>query len=446
MKRWIDSDAFLTVKRRRKRLKRKEVLARRAMSTPGGGRKRRQPSFPSASLVGWLASAEKGVEKREIGTQCLLKIPETFSVIRNPEEVIRMLAYVADVARSPRKISSLFFDHSRMQVYDLAAEQTLDTVASEIFRTYQTGGQRLRIGGLLPQDEATARFLRAIGIIRHLNISHEYVSPTVEETLEIFVAHRRAAAEEIVFGSQDRKSRETRRFVDHINKCLRRNKRELSSSGVERLATYAGEILANAEEHSGRGEWLLAGYLDNSTSTHMCEIAVLSFGETFAETFMKLDIGSFPMRQVQPYLEAHISKGLFSPKWTMEDLLTVVALQGGISCQNTSELDTRGKGTIDLISFFQQMHDECAAGASTPCEMAILSGRTHILFDGTYRLGRDSTNRDVIAFNPSNSLEDSPDDRFVRHLKYKLPGTAISMRFSLSPEDTTTTSVASMHS
>ena len=64
--------------------------------------------------------------------------------------------------------------------------------------------------------------------------------------------------------------------------------------------------------------------------------------------------------------------------------------------------------------------------------MAMLSGDTHILFDGTYRMGPDSTGRDVLAFNQSNSLAEPPDSNYVRHLQgVRFPGTVVSIRFPL---------------
>lgn len=368
-----------------------------------------------------------------------LIVPAKFSVISNPEEFLDTLNELVSLRNVRGQLTEIFFDHSNMVEYDLAAEQALDTIAADYRTAFRFQNTRLRFRGTYPNDPAISRFLRAIGIIRRLGAERDQIRPDEQAGLEVFVAHRSKGAEEVVFAAQDAKSRQTRKFVDHINACLARSGRELSAEGIERLATYAGEILANAEEHSNRGEWLLAGYLDDSTDEHMCEIAVLSFGRTFAETFRALDIDSYPLRQVDPYLKAHSEKKFFSKKWELDDLLFLVALQGGISCKNSSDKDTRGKGTIDLISFFEQMHDECAQGSATPCEMAILSGRTHVRFDGTYRLKRDSTGRDVIAFNPSNSLVDAPDPDYVRRLARSFPGTIISIRFSLQPAFTVAT-------
>jgi hypothetical protein len=64
--------------------------------------------------------------------------------------------------------------------------------------------------------------------------------------------------------------------------------------------------------------------------------------------------------------------------------------------------------------------------------MAILSGKTHILFDGTYQMAPDASGRNVIAFNAQNDLSSKPDPKYVRNLGGDgFPGTVISIRFPM---------------
>lgn len=434
MKKPPESEKTVSAKRLRKKLKRKEKLALRARAEFNPNRSRRgKLRFEPTGLLSWLSRKMGEAVTRNIRADNItVRIPKTFSIISDPEGAIEALARLVSVVSS-RRVRLIFFDHQEMDSYDLAAEQIIDVVAEELDRVYRYAGWPLRIGGLYPKTDEARRFLKAIGIIKHLKLAEEYLPSEEQERLEIFVAHRRQGKEDVVVGKSDRKSNETKRFVDHINKCLKRNGRSLTAFGIERLSTYTGEILANAEEHSGRGEWLLAGYLDNSTGEHSCEIAVLSFGDSFADTFIRLDQKSFARSQIEPYLRAHRSRKLFTPSWAVDDLMTLVALQGGISSRNLSDMDTRGQGTVELIGFFEKMHDEGVGTSSGKCEMAILSGHTHIRFDGKYRLGSDSMQRDVIAFNGANSLEDPPDSHYVRRLPLKFPGTVVSIKFPLQP-------------
>ena len=432
-----EPEKFLTEKRLHKSLKRKRLIEQRSGSTRVAGKGPGPRNlFFTDSLIGFVARGIGDTYRQKVNYPTIA-IPERFSIISDPDAVIGTLNELVGPAVYSRHFSGIFIDHSNVVEYDLAAEYVLGTIASEIQRTYRMARKPIRFIGRFPSNIAERRLLTAIGIVKLLGASHnDWTTQMNAGDLQIFQAHRRQGDEEIAFGSRDRKSNELVKFVDHIDNCLRYNGRALSPFGTESLATYTGEVLANAEEHSKRGEWLLAGYLDNSTDEHMCEIVVVSFGDTFAESFRRLPLHSYAWIKLQPYLDAHVAKKIFSPKWEIDDLLALVALQGGVSCKNTGPYDTRGKGTIDLIRFFEEMHRECTSGSQSKCEMAIITGRTYIKFDGTHSLRQDSTGRDVIAFNDSNTLEDAPDPKYVRRLANKFPGTIISMRFSLQPKFT----------
>ena len=84
-----------------------------------------------------------------------------------------------------------------------------------------------------------------------------------------------------------------------------------------------------------------------------------------------------------------------------------------------------------MIEFFSDL-------ASGKPQMAVVSGKTHILFDGKYRISPvnvGSETRKVIAFNASNSLLERPDPNYVRSLQYHFPGTLVSLKFQLKRAD-----------
>lgn len=69
--------------------------------------------------------------------------------------------------------------------------------------------------------------------------------------------------------------------------------------------------------------------------------------------------------------------------------------------------------------------------------MTILSGNTHILFDGTYTLKEKKINKTttkVIAFNSTNDLKKRPNEKYVKILENKFPGTIISCEFYVDRE------------
>lgn len=372
--------------------------------------------------------------------QILVSVPKTLSIIEAPEGAIKLVARFAKAAMSPRRIRSIFFDHSKLENYDLAANALLDVVASELDSQYTVRGSRLslRCKGALPTNPRVRRFIRAIGIIKHLDVKHEAPSKKESTSIEVFdvrLKHYSPAAKKISAGRRDKVAK---KFVDHIRKCLAKINRELTPSGVTRLTEYLTEILNNAEDHAGLIDWTLQGYLDGSAATAFCEIAIFNFGSSIADTLRALPRDCYTWKQIAPYIDMHEGHQFFGPDWREEDLLTVMALQPHVSSKNHSENDTRGQGTVDLIQFFQTVFEECAE-AKSDASMAILSGSTHINFDGTHKIqGGAAGARPVIAFNKNNDLRERPDKKYVRPLgSSKFPGTIISIRFPLSSDSLT---------
>ena len=267
-------------------------------------------------------------------------------------------------------------------------------------------------------------------MVRNLEVEHEYLREDESKNLRVF---RRCSTTKsfATFDAADFKEKTTRSFVDHINACLKDHDRRLTDEAVQKLSDYTGEIIANAEDHSGNYDWSIIGYLDNDADSHMCEINIFNFGKSISETFRSLKSDAYIMTQISPYLEAHRKKSFFSPGWNEDDLLTLVALQGHISSKNLNMHDDRGQGTVDLINFFQKVHSECTCEKNSSARMAILSGSTFILFDGKYMMEADARGRQIIAFNDTNDLNDAPDKKYVYNIDNHFPGTLIAIRFQL---------------
>ena len=359
-----------------------------------------------------------------------IKIPSNFSLIENPKEALTAIYKLANTTRNNEKIKCFNIDHSNMTNVDLAAEAILDLVATEIDREYKSRNRKLQFKGYYPNSNRLQRLLRGIGIIKSLHIKHEYLPQSQESKIEVFVRNSKKQGADV--GSLSYVELTAKNFVDHINKCLKRIDRELTEDAVDRLSTYTGEIIGNAEEHSGENSWHIAGYYDDHDESQLCEIAIFNFGKTFAETFTELSQDSFAYQAISPYILKHRVNNFFTSGWDENDLLTLVALQGDVSSKNESKDDTRGNGTVEMIEFFDKISREIAPNDSTP-EMAIISGSSHIRFDGSYSLVDDDSGRKIIAFNSQNDLNYPPDAQYVSNLApLYFPGTLIGIRFTMS--------------
>lgn len=281
-------------------------------------------------------------------------------------------------------------------------------------------------------------------MIKDLDVTQELLSEEQKSKLNLFNKRSVGNLQKITSGSSAPSESAAKKFVDYINACLARINKGLTMDAIDLLSEYAGEVLANAEEHGGLGDWTIRGYYDPLHDEHNCEIAIFNFGKTIAETFIELPKDSYAFQVVQPYIELHNKNGLFSDKWTKETLLTLVALQGDISSKNVSITSDRGQGTVEMIQFFQKIHTECCESGYVKSKMAVLSGSTHILFDGSYQMLEDSYGRKIIAFNKENSLALPPDNNCVKGFNSILfPGTIISMKFIL--EETSLKAVSVNH-
>ncbi|MDH5368462.1 MAG: hypothetical protein OEW99_00440 [Gammaproteobacteria bacterium] len=432
MKRISKSDKFLNAKRYAKLLKKNKNLR---------NLKRRQRKLNLLEnkiyTSQFLSESSPYSVKSGFSLSNDIVIPEVFSIISSPEAALSTFSQLVFNARHKKNLKKVSIDHSHMKEVDLAAEFILDRAAVELLKEKKSRQIKLNMTGFYPLDKRLRRYIKAIGIIKNLDIKHEFLTLKEESNLEIFERQNNRLSRQEGMGVTDYKEQIVIDFVEHINKCLNKNGSELTLEAIDELMEYTGEILSNAEDHSGSEDWTIAGYYDHEEDNHICEIAIFNTGKSIAETFLELNPSSYAYKCIEPYILAHEKSSLFTESWKKEDLITLASLQGNISTKNISSNDTRGQGTVEMIEFFQQIYRECNTKASSCAKMAILSGSTHILFDGKYEIISNNTGRKVIAFNAENDLNKLPDKKYIKNIKnHFFPGTIISIRFPLQESQT----------
>ena len=425
---------FLSIKRQRKLLARQKSAreAHRDRSRAERHRLARAHAFGTSSVIASMLARAAVRPPEEAADRVVLVVPTVFSMLDEPELVLGLVTSLA--ARTRNQLpSEVFVDLSNVVTQDLGAHVLIDKLVDELTQESRASNRPIRWRGTYPKDPARARLIRATGIIRQLKISHEYLPAAEAAALKVFQRQCRHYLVPTRPANVDDKSIAVKRFVDHVDACLAGAGRRLTLPARSRLCDYVGEILDNAEQHAQMSDWSVQGYLDMSLAEPMCEVAILNFGKSFAQTLLDLPGDDYTSRQVAEYLDLHAKNGWFGTGWRREDLLTLIALQGMVSCKNTTEDSTRGQGTADLIEFFQQMHDECNVATGRQARMSIVSGGTRVVFDGTYRIRPNQHGTRIIAFNAANDLAQQPDRKFVRSLAGgSLPGTLIAIQFPLS--------------
>lgn len=428
----FDVPRYLGIKRERKKFKKqRKIDLKHRLEIQR--KKTFEENFGSSSkIIDLMAhghSAIPGDRKRK--TKFIL--PANFSIAEDAGSVFSGLNELSRRLKA-HKLKEIFLDFSKLKKQDLSSNGILAVLVEELVVSAKKTGHKLRWKGTFPSNESDQRFLRAMGVIKHLKIEHEYVQNDEEKLIKVFDVRCKHYMRTATARQADKKTKTTENFAKHIDKCLEYSGRQLTRKSRSVLCQYVSEIIDNAEQHGHMKDWSIQGYLDLNMSQPMCEIAIFNFGTTIAQSLDELPHDSYTKRQIQQYIDLHEKGGLFKQDWRKEDLYTLIALQGNVSSKNKSEEDTRGNGTVDLINFFQQVQRECSPDEQNlHASMAIASGSTVIVFDGTYLMKPNAEGVNIIAFNSDNDLMKRPDPTYVRTLDGAyFPGTVISLKFPLS--------------
>ncbi|CAH2800809.1 MAG: hypothetical protein CBARDMAM_4260 [uncultured Caballeronia sp.] len=216
----------------------------------------------------------------------MIVVPAVFSIIDDPVSALHLLLPFAKVARQ-NKVQRLKVDQSAMIQYDLAANIVLGIIATELRAEAKQRKTIINFSGRYPKPLAAQRFVRSVGIVKQLDVANQTVSAFEQQNLRIFDKRNYNYRESEDPTKADFKSRSCAQFVEHFNECLHDHGRELTRESVQRLGAYITEILGNAEDHPGFKDWTVQGYLDNSLDVPTCEIAIVNFGMSIAETMKK---------------------------------------------------------------------------------------------------------------------------------------------------------------
>ncbi|KII14127.1 MULTISPECIES: hypothetical protein [Phaeobacter] len=230
-------------------------------------------------------------------------------------------------------------------------------------------------------------------------------------------------------------------FCDAMNEWLARPEinRELSNSGVGWIKQLLGELLENAERHADGqrrdGSWSISGFLAKrdvgEEKIFVVQLGIISLGDTFAES----------LERARPEQKNDINEYIANMKrlgatQSNETLTTLAALQDGVTC--VAEADEEGRGGTGLM---EMLHLVDTLGYTRKSQfqpkVTIISGAACINLEEPYFRGsvmtEDSKTR-VQWCNPNNSAMSAPDSKHVFDLDRGLPGTAISIRFTLDPD------------
>jgi len=347
----------------------------------------------------------------------VINIPSDFSMIDNPDESILTLKKINYLFEKSRT-NNISMDYSKCKKLGLEASVLTDLIVLNGFKYRNNTGNPVKLSGNQPTSYTAGEMFWNSGLLKHLNLS-KIEDPRVER-MDPF---------KMTMNDSNYATNET---IIYINKCLNRTGYKLNNEGISYFAKLVGEIIGNSKEHSGsNGEWYVSGHFTQATPGNYGKgcLCFISIGNTMFDNLMYNCKSEKTTNKILNHLKFH--KKLFNIGWNEESSVTVFGLQYKISSETDDKNVDRGTGTIKFIDSFANLGK--TFNNEKP-KMTIISGNTHIMFDGTYNLSEKKTkkgNIQVIAFNKENDLKKRPDPNYVKILKNKFPGVIISLEFYL---------------
>lgn len=372
-----------------------------------------------------------------------IKVPKVFCFIQDSKKTLEFLESLDSILVG-EATRNIFISHEDTEYIGLSASYIFDTRIKELRDHWRRKNIKMRLWGRVSNSKEVNNFLAAFGIFKELGIDTKKINNLDWSYETKFKSFKRIHSK----GNPVLKSNAATELTKYFDDCLRHVGGELTDEGVTYLVDSIGELLGNAEEHSGVDKnWKILGCFEKATR-HV-KFAIVNSGLSIYETLASNESTS---RDVLTRIEKVLidqrsfltrTKDLamrVSEEEIIEPIWNVMALQEGISSKRTedSEGRTRGKGMMDVLDFISEIHqhheDAC---------IVIISGHSRILIDYEYPILRKKVVVDhengpktelwrAISFNKEGSLHLPQDPNKVGYIKSKFDGTIITGRFKLS--------------
>ena len=345
----------------------------------------------------------------------IIEIPSIFNLINNPIEsldTLKEINYAFEQGRS----KEINFDYSKCYDLGLDASVICDLLVSNGKSYRKNFNKKVKLSGNMPHGYEAGEMFCNSGLLRHLKLFN--LEDRLVERLDPFEVEKNVNAA-------------TNKTINYYNRCLQRYGMELNSKGIDYMNSLVGEIIGNADEHSGElGDWYVSGHFTQASGNLKYgkgSLVFISIGNTIYENLKYNTKSELIQNKLNQHLKYH--KNLFDFTWNEESSLTVLGLQYKISSATDQKHPDRGTGTIEFIDSFSKLGSKIEGDVP---KMAILSGRTHILFDGTYNIKEQKKGESMIktiAFNKENDIKKKPDSKYVKVLENGFPGVIITTNF-----------------
>lgn len=405
-----------------------------------------QKPYPGFSPILIHLATQKNVfsdvKESDTDSDIVLLVPKIFSLIEYGPESFNFIKRLF-LALYSRKAVKIQIDYQHCTRIEPDASAVLDVLLREFIQNiHKCRSLRLSttrsIEPINFQRPEIERILFSIGsysVLRKLSINFPGIDSFPLQTGS--------------FADPKKREVDNTELVDYIITCLSKCNRILTGDAERELSEIIGEVMANAEEHSSTKRRFVIGYFtfspEDPNTLGTFHLVIFNFGDTIYQKFKDPNCpNQGVVQQMTELSQRYLSKGWFQsfigePGFEEETLWTLYSLQQGVT---RFEGWKRGNGTMEFIeSFFALKGDGLPDEDSC---LALFSGNTRIMFDGTYTPERiskqndDGTQTDIklMTFNRSCRIDERPDRKFVNFTDNFFPGTMIVAKICIKSSNT----------
>jgi hypothetical protein len=344
-----------------------------------------------------------------------IKVPKVFDLSREPDTVMNFLKHI-EKDLSYEKAYNIEIDHSETIIINLDASYLFDQKIKEYRKYWSKYHINIRVSGIASESVEVNNFLLSFGLLQELNISNHNLFPdrADKDYYKKYITYKEQ-------GSSDKKylaGNVSTKLVQYFDSCFRENGFSIKEEPKANLIDCFGEIIKNAEEHSGEvtTRWNVLGCY-NKTS-HICSFSIINYGKSFFQSLSNTNsTAKDVIQEVADVVYANrgiIEKlKLFGNKNLYEEAIwTYMAIQDGISAKRSEsgKASTRGQGIMDVVEFIDKIRNT----NKSDTYLTVFSGTSFLKIDYTYpltskKMGKNNEKRRVMYLNSENSFSRPPD-------------------------------------
>ena len=377
------------------------------------------------------------IQKSQYRTFGEITIPPHFSIIENADQSILAIRQLIS-ALFVEKHRFVIINYEKCNVVELNAQVIMDIILKDYIKYCTISKKPYNIKGINIKNEDVKKLLFSVGspaVLKSKTIEFEDV---IKYPLCVHDIEKTKDPEKRI----NQKDIDTTTLVDYVIDSLKRMNKRLDNKKRHDLCTVIGETLINAEEHSTTKYRFSIGYFQEEKihDKHfgVFRLVILNFGKTIYEKFKDKDCPNQDIvEKMNDLSKNYTTRNFFSSKkFEEETLWTLYALQEGVTSIPYEKYQSRGNGSIRFIESFFNIKG--SPDNDSISRMIIASGKSRIVFDGSYGIVKKNDNGEVyrvMTFNKSGSLDNKPDDKFVYNCDYYFPGTLISVKLLLNDDD-----------